>query len=66
MNVVKYGTSEEDKAANPSIKIYECTIKNGFVGNSNFRHIELSEDRHFLVEVLDPAWQNFADHVVVE
>lgn len=66
MNVVKYGTEEEERDANPSVRIFECNIKDGFAGSNKFRHIEVGDDRHFIVETVDPAWQQFAEHVEVE
>jgi len=65
-NVVEYGTSEEERDANPSIKIYECSIKNWFDTWNKYRHIKVQETRNFVIEVIDPAWKNFANHIVIE
>lgn len=66
MNVVKYGTSEEDRDAHPSVKIYECSIKGNFVWTNKYRQIDVWDDRHFIIETVDPARANFADHIEIK
>ncbi len=66
MNVVKHGTSDQERDEHPSIKIYECNFKNWFIGSSKYRQIDVWDDRHFIIETVDPARQNFADNVEIE
>lgn len=64
MNVVQYSDKEfvEQKW---NVKIYECTAKNGIDDSDKkliYKHIL---DKHFVIEIVDPAWVNFAKNIEI-
>lgn len=50
---------------NPTVKVYECDVKNGVVVPGTFVTTTLTDGRVFLVEALDPAWIDFANNVQI-
>jgi hypothetical protein len=65
MNVVQYSEKEfVDQKWN--VKVYECTAKNG-VDDSDPKLIYKNIwDKHFVIEISDPAWVNFANNIEIK
>lgn len=65
MNVVQYSEKEfVDQKWN--VKVYECTAKNGIDDSSQkliYKHVW---DKHFVIEIIDPAWMNFANNIDIK
>jgi len=66
INVVKYKVSDADRDSKPSIKIYECTIKDWFKTSAKFRYLVTADEKNFIVEIVDPSWKDFWDNIIIE
>jgi len=66
-NVTKRNKDNPDIAETvASIKIYECSIKWDFINTPKYRYIQVQDGRDFVIEVVDPSWKDFADHVEIK
>ena len=63
INVVAYADKANLSTA-PSVKIYECTNKNGTLP-SQFASVTLDDGRVFLIEATNPAWGTFANAIEI-
>jgi len=66
MSITKYS----DKATvsdNPKVRIFSCTIKGTLsnLGNS-FIQKTSSNGIQFLIQILDPAWAQFAENITIQ
>ena len=66
MNITKYA----DKATmndNPKVRIFGCTIQGTLnnLGNSIIQRSSLN-DIQFLIQILDPAWADFANNIIIQ
>ena len=64
MNVISY-PNKENLQTNPAIKIYECNIKKWFQESDQII-LKKVWDRNFVVEIIDPAWIEFANNLVIQ
>jgi hypothetical protein len=64
MNVVSY-PNKENLQTNPAIKIYECNIKKWFQESDQII-LKKVWDRNFVVEIVDPAWIEFTNNLVIQ
>lgn len=64
MNVVSY-PNKENLQTNPAIKFYECNIKKWFQESDQIILKKLW-DRNFVVEIVDPAWIEFTNNLVIQ
>lgn len=64
MNVVSY-PNKENLQTNPAIKIYECNIKKWFQESEQVI-LKKIWDRNFVVEIVDPAWIEFTNNLVIQ
>jgi len=65
-NVTKYDkTNPEIATTNPSIKIFECRIKGDISWTNKYVIRTTESDRKFVIEIVDPAWKEFADNVEI-
>lgn len=64
MNVVSY-PNKENLQTNPSIKLYECNMKKWFQESDQIILKKLW-DRNFVVEIVDPAWIEFTNNLVIQ
>ena len=64
MNVVSH-PNKENINTNPSIKIYECSIKNLFE-ESDKLILRTIDDRSFVIEIVDPAWIEFSNNIDIQ
>ncbi len=62
MNVVKY-SEKEDVDQKGSAKVYECSVKEWFDDSSEKLIYKSVWDKHFVVEVVDPSWVQFANNI---
>lgn len=64
MDVIKY--SDKDKLHDmPSIKIYECNMKNWFQETDQLVYRKVW-DKNFVIEILDSSWIEFVNNIVIE
>ena len=63
INVVAYANKANLTTA-PSVKIYECTNKNGTLP-PQFASVTLDDGRIFLIEATDPSWWTFANAIEI-
>lgn len=65
MNVVQYSEKElvDQKW---SVKIYECTVKDGFDDSSDKLIYKELADQKFVIEIVDPAWVQFGNNVNIK
>lgn len=64
MDVIKY--ADKDKLHEmPSIKIYECNIKNWFQETQQLI-LRKVWDKNFIIEILDPSWIEFVNNIIIE
>jgi acetyltransferase-like isoleucine patch superfamily enzyme len=65
MNVVQYSDKEfvEQKW---NVKVYECTAKNGIDDSDKKLIYKQIWDKHFIVEIIDPAWVTFANNIEIK
>jgi len=65
MNVVQYSDKEfvEQKW---NVKVYECTAKNGIDDSDKKLIYKQIWDKHFIVEIVDPAWVTFANNIEIK
>ena len=64
MNVVKY----EDKELVETlwnVIIYECTVKNSLDGSEKTLIYKNIWDKHFVIQIVDPAWIDFANNIEI-
>ena len=64
MNVVKY----EDKElveTQWNVVIYECNVKNTFDDSDETLIYKNIGDRHFVIQIVDPAWIEFAHNIEI-
>lgn len=64
MNVVKY----EDKdlvETQWNVIIYECTVKNSFDDSDNTLIYKNVWEKHFVIQIVDPAWIDFANNIEI-
>jgi hypothetical protein len=64
MNVISY-PNKENLQTNPAIKIYECNIKKWFQESDQII-LKKVWDRNFVVEIIDPAWIEFVNNLVIQ
>jgi len=64
MNVVSY-PNKENLQTNPAVKIYECNIKKWFQESDQVILKKLWE-RNFVIEIVDPAWIEFTNNLVIQ
>ena len=64
MNVVSY-PNKEFVETNPSVIIYECSVKNTFDDSDKTLIYKNVWDRHFVIKIVDPAWINFANNIEI-
>lgn len=64
MNVVSH-PNKENININPSIKIYECSIKNLFE-ESDKMILRTIDDRSFVIEIVDSAWIEFSNNIDIQ
>lgn len=65
MNVVKY----EDKElveTQWNVVIYECTVKNTFDDSDDTLIYKNIWDKHFVIQIVDPAWIEFAHNIEIQ
>ncbi len=65
MNIVSF-PNKPLLQTNPSIKIYECTVKSEIALSNKFISKTIADGRTFIIEIMDPSWKNFADNIVIE
>lgn len=64
MNVVQY--SEKDLVEQKwSVKIYECSVKNTFDDLDKKLIYKNLWEKHFVIEIVDPAWVDFANNISI-
>ncbi len=66
LNVVSYKSWEDAIEKSPTIKMYQCSIKNWAKLPSKYRHIVFQDNKHFVISVVDPAWVDFAENIIIE
>ncbi len=64
MNVVKY-SEKEVVDQKWSVKIYECSVKDGFDDSSDKLIHKSLWDKHFVIEIVDPSWVQFANNITI-
>ena len=64
MNVVKY-PDKELVETQPSVIIYECTVKNSFDDSDNTLIYRNVWDKHFVIKIVDSAWVDFANNIEI-
>lgn len=65
MNIVSF-PNKVLLQTNPSIKIYECTVKSEISLSNKFISKTIADWRTFIIEIMDPSWKDFADNIVIE
>jgi hypothetical protein len=65
MNVVSY-PNKEFVETNPSVKIYECSVKNWFDDSDQTLIYRKVWDKNFVIQIIDPAWVNFANNIEIQ
>lgn len=65
MNVVKY-SEKADVEIKWDIKIYECTIKDWFDDWAKNLIHKTVWDKDFIIEIVNPAWVDFAENLVIK
>lgn len=64
MNVVQY--SEKDLVGEKwNVKVYECNVKDSFDESNKKLIYKNIWDRSFVVEIVDPAWVDFANNIEI-
>lgn len=64
MNVVKY-SEKEDVDQKWSVQIYECSVKDGFDDSSDKLIYKDLWDKHFVIEIVDSSWVQFANNIKI-
>lgn len=65
MNVVKY-SEKADVEIKWNVKIYECTIKDWFDDWAKNLIYKAVWEKDFVVEIVNPAWIDFADNLIIK
>jgi hypothetical protein len=65
MNVVKY-SEKADVETKGNVKIYECTVKDWFDDSAKNLIYKVVWDKDFVVEIVNPAWIDFAENLVIK
>ncbi len=65
MNVVKYA-EKVDVDERGSAKVYECSVKEGFDDSSERLIYKEIWGKHFVVEIVDPSWVQFANNINIK
>ena len=65
MNVVSY-PNKELVETEPSVKIYECNVKKWFDDSDQTLIYRQVWDKHFVIQILDPAWVDFANNIEIQ
>ncbi len=64
MNVTDY--DEKDSVeTNPSVQIFECTVKNGFDDSDKSLIYKTIWDKSFVIKINDGAWYDFANNIQI-
>ncbi len=65
MNVVEYSQKElvDQKW---SVKVYECTTKDGFDDSSQNLIYKKVWDQEFIIEIVDPSWVKFGNNITIK
>lgn len=66
MNVIAY-PNKDQLEKNPSLKIYQCNLKN-YVTNLSFANnffIKTTNSWNLIIQIIDPSWKDFADNIVI-
>ena len=64
MNVVKYA-DKELVGTQWNVVIYECTVKNSFDDSNPTLIYKNIWDKHFVIQIIDPAWVDFANNIEI-
>ena len=65
MNVVKY-EEKELVETQWNVVIYECTVKNTFDDSDDTLIYKNVWDKHFVIQIVDPAWIEFAHNIEIQ
>lgn len=65
INVTSY-SDEVNLDTNPSVQIFECTVRDSVKSFWEYRYVESADGKEFLIKVLNPAWQLFADNIEIK
>ena len=65
MNVVKYADKELVQTQ-WNVVIYECTVKNTFDDSDETLIYKNIWDKHFVIQINDPAWIEFANNIEIQ
>lgn len=65
MNIVSF-PNKPLLQTNPSVKIYECTVKSEISLSNKFISKTIADWRTFIIEIVDPAWKDFADNIIIQ
>ena len=65
MNVIKY-ENKDDVETNPTIQIYECSIKNWFDNSDKSLILKEVWDKKFIIKINDSARYNFAKNLDIK
>lgn len=65
MNIVSF-PNKPLLQTSPAIKIYECTVKSEISLSNKFISKTIADWRTFIIEIVDPAWKDFADNIIIQ
>lgn len=65
MHVVAY-TNSWALETDPSVIIYECSMKKWFDDSAQNIIYRQAWDRNFVIKIVDPAWVNFANNIEIQ
>lgn len=66
MNVIKYA-DKDLLSTHPTVRIFECSAKKDIVLPSPaYLQSKLSDGRIFVIQIMDGAWKDFAQNIVIQ
>jgi hypothetical protein len=64
-NLTTFG-EDETLNSDPSVQIFECSIPNTITDYGDYRFESSEDGKAFLIQAVDPSWQEFVDNLVIE